>query len=164
MILFLTLLAQSIAGPTTPVAPIVKGTGLPPPAADEAAVLAPVTALLGAIAAHDPDTVARMTLPEGALTVARTDADGKPARRTMRWSEFAAALKPNGERVEERQGMPAIEIDGEVAMVWAPFTFVVDGAPHHCGVNHYDLVRTDAGWRILNVTYSSRTTGCLAQP
>jgi hypothetical protein len=54
----------------------------------------------------------------------------------------------------------AIEVDGDIAMVWGPYTFTVNGKVHHCGVNHFDLVRDGGSWKVLNVTWSQRTTGC----
>lgn len=160
MILSLLLLAAQ----TTPVAPIVKGTALPPPGTEEGDVIAPITALLRALERDDGAAVLAVTLPEGSITAAREAPDGKRQRRTVRWADFAASLKPDGTRIEERLGTPAIEIDGDVAMVWAPFTVLENGRAASCGYDHFDLVRTDAGWRILNTTYSTRTTGCEAMP
>ena len=147
---------------TTPVAPIVKGTALPPPEATEAAVLAPLTAILAALERSDGPAILAQTLPEGAITAVRTGPDGNPQRRTVRWADFAAQLKPEAGRVMERIGQPAVEVDGNAAMIWAPYTVTIDGKLSHCGYDHVDLVRTAAGWRILNLTYSHRTEGCIA--
>ncbi|MHA6722956.1 nuclear transport factor 2 family protein [Sphingomonas sp. RS2018] len=157
------ILPLLLALQVTPVAPIVKGTALPPPGTEEAQVMAPVAALLAALSTGDRDKIIAATIPEGAITSTRTGPDGKRQHRRVGWSEFAAKLPPEAAKVEERQGQPGIEIDDDVAMVWAPYTVLVDGKVSHCGYNHYDLIRTDAGWRILNVTYSHRTTGCTAQ-
>jgi hypothetical protein len=146
----------------TPVAPIVKGTALPPPETTEAAVLAPLTALLAALETSDGAAVLAQTLPDGAVTATRTAPDGKPQRRTVRWAEFAAQLKPESGRITERIGQPAIEVDDNAAMIWAPYTVTIDGKLSHCGYDHVDLVRTEAGWKILNLTYSHRTDGCSA--
>ena len=147
----------------TPVAPIVKGTALPPPESVEGAVMAPITTLLDALTRDDGAAVLAVTLPEGSITAARIAPDGAHQRRTARWAEFAAQLKPDGSRVVESLGTPAIEIDEDVAMVWAPYTVTIDGKVSHCGYDHFDLVRSGGAWKILNVTYSHRTTGCAAQ-
>ncbi|NJR79816.1 hypothetical protein [Sphingomonas corticis] len=156
--ILLSLLLQ-----TTPVAPIVKGTALPPPGSEEAAVTAPLVALLAALERSDGAAILAQTLPDGIVTAVRTGADGQPQRRSLRWAEFAAQLKPDGARIVERIGRPAVEIDGEVAMIWTPYTVTVDGTLSHCGYDHVDAVRTATGWKILNLTYSHRTQGC-AQP
>lgn len=159
MILPLLLALQA-----APAAPIQRGTALPPPGTEEAAVMAPVNALLAALAKDDGAAVLALTLPEGTITAARTGPDGRRQRRTLRWAEFAAQLKPDGTRLEERLGTPAIEIDADIAMVWAPYVVLVDGKLTNCGYDHFDLVRGDAGWKLLNVTYSHRTDGCRVDP
>ena len=129
---------------------------------EAAAVMTPVNALLGALERDDGAAVLAATLPEGVVTATRTGPDGKAQRRTLGWAAFAAGLKSDGKRIVERLGDPAIEVDGDVAMVWAPYTVTVDGALSHCGYDLFDLVRSDGRWKVLNVTYSHRTTGCPA--
>ena len=130
---------------------------------DVANVMAPVDAMLRAIAARDGAALLQQVRPDGGATVAVEGADGARSVRRLSWAEFAAGVRPGAERVEERQGFPAVELDGDIAMVWAPYTFLVNGAVRHCGTNHYDLVREGGRWRILNVTWTQRTTGCAAQ-
>ena len=154
------ILALLLALQTTPVTALPKGNALPPPGTEEAAIMAPVTALLTALTNNDGAAVLAVTLPEGAITAARTAPDGTRQRKTQRWAELAATLKPGGPRIEEPLGTPAIEVDGDIAMVWAPFTVLADGKVAACGYDHFDLVRDKAGWKLLNVTYSHRTTGC----
>lgn len=154
----LILLALTVSEP-----PIVKGTGLPPPGTDEAAVMAPIRELLHGLEVSDPAPILAATIPDGAITATRTAPEGTHQRRTLRWAEFAAQFKPDGKRVVESLGQPAIELDDDVAMVWAPYTVTIDGKLSHCGYDHFDLVRTDGRWKILNVTYSHRTTGCDVQ-
>lgn len=127
---------------------------------EEAAVMAPVTALLRALEQDDGAAVRAVTLPEGAATAMQTLPDGSVRHKTVPWTEFAAGLKPDGSRVEEVLGQPAIEIDGGVAMVWAPYTVRVNGHVSHCGTDHFDLVRDRGAWKILHATWSQRSTGC----
>ena len=148
----------------TPVQPIVRGTALPPPASEEGQVLAPIQRTFDAITAGDGAAILAATRPEGRATAVVERADGTRAVRTFEWSAFAAQLKPGADRrVERFVGQPAVEIDGDMAMVWAPYDFTINGKLAHCGVNHFDLVRQDGGWRILNVTWTQRTTGCPTQ-
>lgn len=158
MIALLPLLLAQI----TPVQPIVKGTGLPPQGTDEAAVMAPVNALLAGIGARDGAAALARVRQDGTLTAAIERADGTHELRRMSWADFAAHLKPGREHFEERLLDPAIEIDGDVAMVWSPYVFLIDGRVEHCGADHFDLVRDGGAWKLLNVTWSQRTAGCPA--
>ncbi len=155
MSLILALLAQ-----VTPVQPMPKGTGLPPPGTDEGAVMAPINAMLAGLAARDSAAILAQLRPDGGATVANEAPNGVRTVRHMSWTEFAASVKPGPEKYEERISNPAIEIDGDIAMVWAPYTFLIDGKAHHCGVDHFDLVRDSGAWKIVNITWSARATGC----
>lgn len=136
---------------------------LPPPVSEEGQVMAPINALFDGLARRDSATILAAIRPDGSATAATEKADGTRTVHRMTAAEFAAAIKPGPERYQERISDPAIEIDGDIAMVWAPYTFLVDGKVHHCGIDHFDLVRDGGKWQVLNVTWSSRTTGCPAQ-
>jgi hypothetical protein len=131
-----------------------------PPAAAEAAVLQPVNALFAALAARDGAAIQAQGMEGGSATSVAENTDGTRTIKPMNWADFAAHIKPGPERYEERLTDPAIEIDGDIAMVWSPYVFRIDGKLHHCGVDHFDLVRQGGAWRIQHITWSSRTTGC----
>ncbi len=125
-----------------------------------AAVMAPIDAMFRGLAAHDGAAILAQVRSEGGATVAMEKPDGTRSIRHLSWQEFTAGVKPGPERLEERMTDPAIEVNGDIAMVWGPYTFTIDGKIHHCGVNHFDLIREGAAWKVLNVTWSQRTTGC----
>ena len=135
---------------------------LPPPDSETAAVLAPVNAMFAALTASDGAAMLAQVWADGNATVAIEREDGTRAVRTMRWADFAAGLKPGPQRVEERMINPAVDIDGDIAMIWAPYQYLVDGRVQHCGVNHFSLVREGTAWKVLNVTWTQRTAGCTA--
>ncbi len=161
MILLSFLLA---AGQVTPVAPIVKGTALPPTVmTEEAGVMAPINGLFAALAARDGQAILAQVRADGSATVAEEGPDGARRVRRTGWAEFAAGLKPGPERYAEKLTDAAVDIDGDIAMVWSPYIFTVDGRVAHCGTDHFDLVREAGRWKILNITWSKRTTGCPAR-
>lgn len=128
--------------------------------ADAGAVMAPIDGLFRAMAANDAAAVIAQVRAEGGAVGVSELADGSRRVRHYSWAEFAALFKPGGPRLDERLSDPAIEVDGDIAMVWAPYTLAIDGKLDHCGTDHFDLVREGGRWKILNVTWSSRTTGC----
>lgn len=151
MPMILALLAAQLAAQP----PLLKGTALPPPTGEEAPVMAPVNALLAAIGARDAAAIGRTLRPDATTTTASAQAITHKTR-----DEFLARFAPGPERFEERLTDPAIAIDGNIAMVWGRYTFLIDGKVHHCGYDHFDLVRDSGGWKIQNLTWSTRTTGC----
>ena len=136
---------------------------LPPPVSEEGQVMAPINAMFDGLARRDSAIILAAMRPDATAMVAAEKADGTRSVRRMTAADFAAGVKPGPERFEERLSDPAIEIDGDIAMVWSPYTFLIDGKVHHCGVDHFDLVRESGSWKVANATWSSRTTGCAAQ-
>jgi subtilisin family serine protease len=138
-----------------------SATALPPPENDTAAVLAPINSLFAAFEAGDAPAMLRQVYPEGRVTATGTRASGSGLRQ-QNWMQFAERLKPGG-GFQESISDPAIEIDGDVAMVWAPFVVRVGGMVSNCGYDLFDLVRDNGTWKIMNLTFSSRTTDCPSQ-
>jgi hypothetical protein len=131
---------------------------LPPPENDTAAVLAPINSVFAAFESGDAAAMLRYVYPEGRVTATGTRANSSGLRQQS-WTEFSQRLQP-GAGFQERISDPAIEIDGDVAMVWAPFVVRVGGKVSNCGYDLFDLVRDNGMWKIMNVTFSSRTTDC----
>jgi hypothetical protein len=134
---------------------------LPPPDGDTTAVLVPINAVFAAFEVGDGPALLRSVYPEGRVTATGIRANSNGLRQQS-WTEFARGLQP-GSGFQERITDPAIEIDGDVAMVWAPFVVRVGGKMTNCGFDHFDLVRENGTWKIMNLSFSSRTTDCPSQ-
>ena len=134
---------------------------LPPPVGDEQPVLATVNALLDSFKSGDSAAMLRWVYPDGRVTATGTRASGGGLRQES-WSQFAARVTPAG-AFQETISDPAVEVDGDAAMVWAPFVVRVGGKVSNCGFDHFDLVRDKGTWKVMNLTFSSRTAGCPAK-
>ena len=152
MILYLLIAAQATSGQLPPAAPI------PPPSFEAANVLAPIQQLFAALEIGDSAAVLRLVYPDGRVTATGQRASSSGLRQES-WAQFAQRVTPAG-AFQERITDPAVEIDGDIAMVWAPFVVRVGGKVSNCGFDHFDLVRDGGTWKVLNLTFSSRTTGC----
>jgi len=152
MILALLLAAQT--------AKLPPWNPIPLDGSAEAAVMAPINAMFAGLEARNGAAIIAQTRPEGGATAVAEKPDGTRAIRHLSWVDFAGGIKPGPEHYQEKLLDPAVEIDGDIAMVWSRYVFTIDGKPHHCGIDHFDLVRENGAWKILNITWSSRTTGC----
>ena len=146
----------------TPVQPLPKAVPLPPPDAETAAVLAPINRMFAALTVRDTATLVAQTRAEGRATAVLTLPDGTRAVRARSWADFAEGLKDGPGKLEERLVNPVVEIDGDIAMVWSSYVFLIDGKRSHCGVDHFDMVRDAGGWKVLNITWTQRQTDCPA--
>jgi len=132
-----------------------------PAKADADAVLAPIHAVFAAFEAGDAAAMLRHVYPEGRVTSSRGARDGASGLRQQSWTQFAERVKPES-AFAERISDPRVDIDGDIAAVWAPFVVRVRGKVSNCGIDHFDLVRENGTWKVMNLTFSSRTTGCPA--
>ncbi|MEO6432536.1 MAG: nuclear transport factor 2 family protein [Sphingomicrobium sp.] len=155
MIGLLALAAQAVSA-LPPAAPVSQ------PAFDHADVLIPIDAAFAAFEAGDGAALLRHVYPNGRVTAVGTTPSGSHGIRESSFAEFATKLSSGG-GFRERISDPAIEVDGDIALVWAPFTVETGGKVASCGTDHFDLVRQSGVWKIMNITFSSRTSGCPGQ-
>ena len=119
---------------------------------EEQAVLVSVQAMFDGMAKRDAAAIKEPTLPGGTMVLMR---DGKPTQMTF--EAFADRVgKPGTTQIEERIHDPLVRIDNDLAMVWAPFEFLVDGKVDHCGTDLFNLVRKDGKWLIASVADTGR--------
>lgn len=153
-LLIALLAAQTATGKLPP------ARALPPPTEDEQSVLTSANALLSALNSGNPAEILRWAYPDGRVTATGTLPSGSGIRSES-WTQFAQRM--GNSRFQETISDPAIEIDGDAAMVWAPFVVHIGGKVYNCGIDHFDLVRENGTWKTMNITFSSRITGCPAQ-
>jgi hypothetical protein len=121
---------------------------------EEQAVLAPIHAMFDGMSRRDAAAIKASTLPAGTMVLMR---DGKPAQMTF--EDFAERVgKPGTTQIQERIRAPLVRIDNDLAMVWAPFDFLLDGKVDHCGTDLFNLVRVDGKWMIASVADTGRKT------
>lgn len=136
------------------IASLSLGTRLVAQSPQEKAVLAPIHAMFDGMAKRDAAAIKAPTLPGGTMVLMR---DGKPAQMTF--EEFAERVgKPGKAQIEERIHHPLVRIDNDLAVVWAPFDFLVDGKVDHCGTDLFDMVRVDGQWKIASVADTGSKT------
>ena len=90
---------------------------------------------------------------------------GTPSVSLTAASQFGAAIAraPAGDVWNERIYDPEVRIDGNVAQVWAYYTFHRNTTFNHCGVDAFMLVKVGTTWKITQLADSRRTEGCTHQ-
>jgi hypothetical protein len=114
---------------------------------EEQAVLAPVQAMFDGMAKRNAAAIKEPLLHDGTMVVMR---NGTLTRMTF--EAFADRVQTGKTHIEERIHDPLIRIDNDVAMVWAPFIFLIDGKVDHCGTDLFNIVRKDGKWLIASLT------------
>ncbi|HEY4133206.1 MAG TPA: nuclear transport factor 2 family protein [Gemmatimonadaceae bacterium] len=77
-------------------------------------------------------------------------------------AQFGAGIAraPVGDVWNERIYDPEVRIDGDLAQVWAYYTFHRNATFTHCGVDAFMLMKVGDNWKITQLADSRRTQGC----
>lgn len=144
------------------VAVLALGTAVAPLDAqtpEEAAVRAVLDRVFSGMAEADSARV-RSAFAEGARFALLTSPEDGGTVRYSAVKSWLAAIAASANRWEERIHDVEIRVDDTVASAWTPYTFLLDGAVRHCGINSIELLRTADGWKITQLSDTRRTEGC----
>jgi putative lumazine-binding protein len=120
--------------------------------AEQQAVMVPINQMFDGMSKRDAAAIKKPVLAGGSMVLMR---DGKPTQMTF--EDFATRVgKPGTTQIQERIHDPLVRIDHDLAVVWAPFEFLVDGKVDHCGTDLFNLVRVDGNWIIASVADTGR--------
>ena len=127
---------------------------------ERSAVLATVQKVFDAMRTRDT-ALLRQAFDSSARLVG-VAARGTPMVRLTAPSAFGVAIAsaPAGDVWNERIYDPEVRIDGDVAQVWAYYTFHRNKTFSHCGVDAFMLLKVGSEWKITQLADSRRTTGC----
>ncbi|MGH7605058.1 MAG: hypothetical protein ACRENK_13820 [Gemmatimonadaceae bacterium] len=129
---------------------------------DERAVFAVVTKFLYGIRTRDT-TLMRTTVVAGATPVPVAGPTGLGVPLTID-AVIEHTGKGTGPGNDERIEKPKVQIDDQLASLWAYFTLTRAGETKidFCGTNLFLLRKGPDGWKVFQIAATSRTEGCRA--
>jgi len=129
---------------------------------DERAIVAAVTKFLDGIRTRDTSLM-RATVVAGATLVTVGGPTGLGAPSTID-AVIERTGKGTGPGNDERIEKPMVQIDDQLASLWAYFTLTRAGETKidRCGTNLFLLRKGPDGWKVFQIAATSRTEGCRA--
>jgi len=125
---------------------------------DVKSIPAALDAAIAGRADKDPACLRALFLPEAHFVPVRTDRTGKHIVRIVTVDDYIAnKAKMGAEVLDERQVKFTSSEFGDVAHLWSTYVLKVDDKQVARGVNSIQAVRTDAGWRVLEVSWQAET-------
>lgn len=86
---------------------------------------------------------------------------GKTIVHSDDYRSFGKAVgTPHAQVWDERISNVVVHIDGDLASVWTDYNFYLGDKLNHCGIDSFQLVRRDNGWKILVIVDTRRKEGC----
>ncbi len=138
----------------------VNAQAKPARSAAQRDVLGTVDALFDAMARHDVDASRKLILPGASFVVVKPD--GTVAIEHD--SDYLDSLTTHKEAFRERIWHAQVTVQGDIAQVWAPYDFHLDGKLSHCGIDSFSMLRSNGHWRVASVSYTVQKVGCAPGP
>ncbi|HEX5632693.1 MAG TPA: nuclear transport factor 2 family protein [Gemmatimonadales bacterium] len=129
-------------------------------APDQAAILKAVQTTFDGMRTHDTLVLKQAVLADASFMTVGKDRDGKPRIRRAQGQEFIDAVGKGGEPWNEVIMNPEVRQDGDLAMVWAYYTFKLGDKPSHCGYDLFTLAKMDGAWKVVAIADTQRREGC----
>jgi hypothetical protein len=124
-----------------------------PSSSERDAILKTVQGFFDTMTAKDVEGARQLLQPQGRFHAMRMR-DGKPDVRAFSNEEYFADLQAGKRKLQERMWNPEVRIQGLIATMWAPYDFWIDGKFSHCGIDAFDLIKTEEGWKIAGGVYT----------
>jgi hypothetical protein len=120
--------------------------------AAQSEVMAPIHSFFDAIAHRDKSAMIAQTVPNMEVMI---NSEGQLRRRTI--DDLAdRVINLKGGSLAEPIHDPVVHIDNDIASVWAPFLFTIDGKPSNCGTDVFTLLKLNGKWVIVSLSYNSQ--------
>tara|TARA_B100001123_G_C15036555_1_gene917663 strand:- start:309 stop:785 length:477 start_codon:yes stop_codon:yes gene_type:complete len=131
---------------------------------DRALILETVQKFFDSIEFRDRQLLESILVPNSLNISARELDDGEAQFNVMSYDEVVSALTRPGRNAKERSWDETVLIQGNIAVVWTPYDFHVDGVFSHCGIDSFQLIKQDGQWLISNSSWTLETENCPASP
>ena len=123
------------------------------PSPEHEAVLKTLQAFFDTMTARDVEGARKVLQPQGRFHALRM-AERKPEPRPFANEEYLADLQASKQTMRERIWKPEVMVHGWIATVTAPYDFWIDGKFSHCGVDAFQLIKTEDGWKVAGGVYT----------
>jgi hypothetical protein len=141
-------------------------TAVPQPAraqqGDEAAIIAVAQSMFDAMRTRDTTLLRSVFDPSARLV--RVSPQGAVRAESPDGFIRAVANSKDGPPWIERFWDPEVRIDDNIAQLWVKYDFHLGEKFSHCGIDAFQLAKTNAGWKITQLADTRRNTGCTAPP
>ena len=107
-------------------------------------------------------SMVRSTFSKGLIMQSISNKEGIIQVRTDDAAGFLKAVgTPHPEIWDERISFDQVLIDSNLASVWTSYKFYIGDKFSHCGVNSFQLVKGNEGWKIVHLIDTRRKDKCI---
>ena len=126
---------------------------------DEKAALATVQRIFDGMRTAD-SAMARSGFAAGARFAEVDMRATPPAIKYDSVGGWIRAIASSNRRWDEQIYDVQVRVDGNIAQIWALYTFYLDKKLSHCGVDSFALLKDLSGWKITELSDTRRRENC----
>ncbi len=120
-------------------------------------VKATINRFFAGLKQHDTTLIRSSLAPEVIFQTIARNKKGETLIRTEGVSEFLKFVADHPQdNLDEQIEFDMVKIDANLASVWTPYRFLLNGKLSHCGANSFQLVRLAQGWQIQYIIDTRR--------
>jgi hypothetical protein len=128
---------------------------------EETAVKATMNALFNGMRNSDSTLIRNTFAPKSIMQTIAISKEGKASVQSESVDGFIKSVTaPHAEKYDERIVFTKVLIDANLASVWTDYKFYVGDRFSHCGVNSFQLFKSEEGWKIIYIIDTRRKEGC----
>lgn len=129
---------------------------------EEEAVIQVVNQLFEGMRLADSTMVSAVFTADAEMHTVFLDKDGNANLKKGSLERFLTAVgTPHDGVWDEPIWDVQVQMDGNLAQVWAEYAFYLDKQFSHCGVDAFQLFKGPDGWRIFQITDTRKKDNCV---
>jgi len=167
-ILFLLFITTSLSGCAVPniVSDITKQviTSKEQEQAQKKAIIATMNQYIDAINSDNRKLLAKLSKHNAMSYSVREMENGGYTTRERPQSYYLDINREKGPQVKERIWTPTVLVNDQIAILWAPYDYYVEGTFSHCGINAFNFIKENGHWLITNTSWSVQKSNCEVSP
>lgn len=117
---------------------------------------------------HRQDSIALKNLahPSVRMQSIGNNKEGETRLTGNAYADFVKSITtiPSTTQIEEIIHSYEVSVNGPLANIITPYTFLVNGKLSHCGVNAFTLVKEMEDWKIVHIIDTRSNENCLPLP
>jgi len=128
---------------------------------DREMILSQIETLFDGMRAGDSSMVSSVFTKDATMQSITKNRDGQTVLRQGSLAGFKNAVgTPHDDVWDERVANIKVNVDGDMAVAWVPYSFYLGDNFSHCGVNSFQFIRTSGGWKAISIVDTRRRTDC----
>lgn len=110
--------------------------------------------------AQKDTTLIRSTLhTDVKLVTAVMNREGKPVVHAETMDAFLQGIAKAEGKLDEKLFDPEVRVEDNLATVWTRYEFWYNDKYSHCGIDSFQLAKTEGGWKIFSIA-DTRKASC----